>query len=254
MVKYNAYVICTSPRSGSKLLCGMLASTGIAGKPASYFYETTLEGWLDDLAVERDVGAPERNILEAAFRAAAVRGRNGGDTFGLRMQWHSLAFFLEKLAVLHPEATTDADRFHQAFGTTLFVHLTRSDKLDQAVSFLKAQQTGLWHLSSDGSELERTAPHREPVYDRSKIEACVDMMTAYDRDWNNWFEGQGIAPVRLSYDDLAADPLGILRRVLDSVGLDPSAANNVTPTVKKLSDRINGDWTAQYRRELGLPV
>lgn len=39
---YRAYVICTSPRSGSTLLCKLLAATGQAGKPKSYFHKPDL--------------------------------------------------------------------------------------------------------------------------------------------------------------------------------------------------------------------
>ncbi|HBF29284.1 Stf0 family sulfotransferase, partial [Rhizobium sp.] len=31
MAKFSSYVICTSPRSGSTLLCKLLAATGISG-------------------------------------------------------------------------------------------------------------------------------------------------------------------------------------------------------------------------------
>lgn len=254
MARYNAYMICTSPRSGSTLLCGMLASTGIAGKPASYFFGTTLEGWHEDLELQLDGTAAERDIVDAAFRVARTKGRHGTDMCGLRMQAHSFAFFLQKLAVLHPGVSTDAERIQLAFGSTLFVHLTRPNKLDQTVSYLKAQQTGLWHRSADGSELERTAPHREPVYDSAKIAACVNVMTAYDRSWNDWFTREGVDPVRLSYDDLSADPVGILRKMLESLGLDPAAAVGVTPKVKKLADGINDDWAARFRAEHSLRV
>jgi trehalose 2-sulfotransferase len=254
MAKYDSYLICTSPRSGSTLLCGMLASTGIAGKPASYFFGTTLEDWQEELEVQFDEKAVERDLVEAAFRVALTKGRGGTNMFGVRMQAHSFAFFLEKLAVLHPDASTDMARLNLAFGTTLFVHLTRPNKLDQAVSYLKAQQTGLWHRSADGSELERTAPHREPVYDRAKIANCVDLMTDYDRSWNDWFTREGIEPVRLSYDDLSDDPRSVLRQVLERLGLDPAAADGVSPKVKKLADQTNDDWVAQFRAEQDLKV
>jgi len=254
MAKYNSYMICTSPRSGSTLLCGMLASTGVAGKPASYFFGTTLEDWQEELELQPDRKATERDIVDAAFRVALAKGRNDTEMCGLRMQAHSFAFFLENLALLRPGASTDVERIQLAFGSTLFVHLTRPSKLDQTVSYLKAQQTGLWHRSADGSELERTAPHREPVYDSTKIAACIDVMTAYDRNWNDWFGREAIEPVRLSYDDLSADPVGILRQVLQSLGLDPAAAVGVTPKVKKLADGINDDWAARFRAEHSLRV
>ncbi len=249
MMKFDSYVICTSPRSGSTLLCTMLTSTGVAGKPDSYFFGTSLDGWLDDLGVVPDETANEPEILELAFRMAHRKGRNGTNIFGLRLQGHSFRYFCEKLAVLYPGRLTDYQRIQHAFGATLFVHLTRSDKIEQAVSYLKARQTGLWHLAPDGSELERLAPHREPHYSREEIRTCVETMAAYDRDWNDWFAREGIEPVRISYDDLSKNPIGILRLVLDRLGLDDAAADGVTLGVKKLADSTNEEWVARFRTE-----
>ncbi|HVW56824.1 MAG TPA: Stf0 family sulfotransferase [Rhizobiaceae bacterium] len=249
MTKFDSYMICTSPRIGSTLLCKMLTATGVAGKPDSYFFGTSLEAWLDDLGIVPEEAADEHEILKAAFRAAHVKGRNGTDVFGLRMQRHSFEFFCEKLAVLHPGRLTDRERFRQAFGSTLFLHLTRPDKIGQAVSYLKAQQTGLWHVAPNGSELERLAPHREPRYDREAIRACVETMSAYDRDWNDWFAREGIEPLRISYDDLSADPIETLRHVLEQLGLDQAAVDGVTPGVRKLADGTNREWVARYLSE-----
>ncbi|WP_246329243.1 Stf0 family sulfotransferase [Chthonobacter rhizosphaerae] len=246
-----SYVICTSPRSGSTLLFKMLAATGIAGRPASYFFGPSLEDWLDDLGIAPEESSWERDRLEAAFRVARLKGSGSNGVFGLRLQGHSHGFFCEKLAVLHPEGATDRERFERAFGPTLFVHLMRRDKVDQAVSYLKARQTGLWHVAPDGTELERLAPHGEPRYDHDAIQACIDMMVGYDRGWTDWFVQEGIEPVRVSYDDLSADPNGTLRHVLECLGLEPTAADGVTPGVAKLADRVNRDWVARFRAEQG---
>lgn len=252
MSGYDSYVICTSPRSGSTLLCRLLAATGVAGKPASYFYATSVAGWCADLGVAVDPAATEREILAAAVAAAVRKGRDGTGLFGLRQQAHGLAFLCEKLAILFPRGTTDAERFRRAFGPMLFIHLTRPDKIGQAVSYLKARQTGLWHAAPDGTELERIAPHREPSYDGGELRACVETMTAYDRDWNAWFSREGIEPVRITYDELAADPVGVLRRILDRLGLEVGAADGVTPSVRKLADGTNLAWVARFRAEHGL--
>lgn len=253
MSQFDSYAICTSPRSGSTLLCNMLTATGIAGKPKSYFFGNTLDGWIEDLALDVAQAATESDLIQQAMQVAMAKGRNGTAIFGQRLQAHSLAFFLEKLAVLHPDAANDAERFQLTFGRTLFVHLRRPDKLDQAISYLKARQTGLWHMAPDGSELERTAAHRDPVYDRDQLHACIETFAGYDQHWDNWFASQAIVPVRLSYDALSLDPLGTLRLVLEQLGLDPTAADSVTPGVKKLADGINDDWAARYRAE-SVPV
>jgi trehalose 2-sulfotransferase len=249
MACFDSYVICTSPRSGSTLLCKMLAATGVAGNPASYFYDPSVEEWRADMGVEMPESATEREILDAVFRAVKERGRNGTGLFGLRQQAHGLAFLCEKMAVLYPQGATDSDRFKQAFGKTLFVHLTRPDKIDQAVSYLKAKQTGLWHSAPDGSELERTAPHCEPTYNGEALRECVKTMIAYDHDWNNWFLHEGIEPLHISYDDLADDPVKTLRHILGRLGLDQIAADGITPGVRKLADETSREWVARFQVE-----
>jgi trehalose 2-sulfotransferase len=252
MAKYDSYVICTSPRSGSTLLCKLLAATGVSGNPASYFYDPSVEDWLADLNVEVDPNETESEVLKLAFRAVVREGRKDTGMFGLRQQAHGLAFLCEKLAVLYPREASCTDRFQQAFGTTLFIHLTRADKIAQGVSYLKAKQTGLWHVAPDGSELERNAPHREPSYDGKTLQGCIETMIAFDCNWNEWFLHEGIEPLRISYDDLAADPVGMLRNVLGHLGLERAAADGIMPGVRKLADTTSMRWAARFRAEHGL--
>ncbi len=249
MPDLDSYVICTSPRSGSTLLCTLLAATGVAGKPASYFYGDSVADWLEDLGIVPEAGSSERDMLEAAFSEAMRQGRKGTRLFGLRQQQRGLGLLCEKLAVGEPEDLADSERFRRRFGPTLFIHLSRADKVAQAVSLLKAEQSGLWHMAPDGTEVERLAPHREPIYDFGKLRACVDMVTAYDRNWEAWFRQEAIDPLRISYDALSADPVATLRSVLGHLGLDRSAADGIEPGVRKLADGTSADWVARYRRD-----
>ncbi len=250
MANYDSYVICTSPRSGSTLLCSLLAATGVAGNPDSHFHRPSIDDWLAEYRIAPAAGASEPEVLGQILQAAIAEGRGDTAIFGLRLQRHSFDYFTGKLAVLFPERSNDVDRLEAAFGRTLFIHLTRPDKVDQAVSYVKAQQTGLWHMAPDGTELERLSPPREPVYDGVELKACFETMTAYDREWEAWFEEQGIEPLRLSYEGLSADPIGILRGVLDRLGLDPDIANGVTLGVRKLADATNRDWVQRLRSEI----
>lgn len=247
MPPYDAYVLCTAPRSGSTLLCKLLAATGIAGNPGSHFHEPSLAEWLADHDLPEVPGRNERDTVATVFAAAIGRGRGGTPVFGLRLQRRSFAFFSEKLALLHPGPAGDAARMEAAFGRTLFIHLTRADKVDQAVSLVRAGQTGLWHRAADGSELERTAPPREPVYDGAAIAAAVAELTGYDREWAEWFDREGVSPLRLTYDALSADPAGTLTTVLEALGLPRAAALGVKPGTARLADATNRDWVERFR-------
>lgn len=249
---YAAYVLCTAPRSGSTLLCRLLADTGIAGRPGSHFHEPSLAEWLAEYELPEVRGRSERDTVAAVFDAAVDKGRGGTPIFGLRLQRHSFGFFAEKLALLHPKPAGDVARIEAAFGRTRFIHLTRADKVDQAVSLVRAEQTGLWHRAADGSELERTAPPREPAYDGAAIRAAYEQLMGYERDWAAWFDREQVSPLRLTYDDLSADPAGTLAIVLAALGLPAEAADGITPGVARLADATNREWVARFRAERGL--
>lgn len=243
---YDAYVLCTSPRSGSTLLCQLLSATGVAGRPGSLFHEPALAAWLAYHDLNAADFPTERAALDAILAAAIARGRGGTDLFGLRLQRGSFAFLMQQLALVHPGPLSDRARIEAAFGRTLFIHLTRDDKLDQAISITRAEQTGLWHRAPDGTEIERLAPPQEPSYDAAAIRAHLDAMTEFDRDWLAWFRAEGIAPLRVTYDALAADPAGTLATLLAALGRDPARADAVVPEVAKLADATSADWRARF--------
>lgn len=248
----DSYIICTSPRSGSTLLCRLLSQTGVAGHPDSYFHEPSLKAWLGQFSLPHGPNLPERELLDSVFRAAIAEGSRDTGVYGLRLQRHSFDFFAGKLAVLHPELSGDAQRLAAAFGRTSFIHLTRNDKLEQAISYVKADQSGLWHMSSDGTELERLAPPRAPAYDADRIRRELERFTACDRDWDAWFDRERIDPLRISYEALSDAPRETLRSVLDFLGLDRGAANGVEPDVARLADETSRQWADRFRKEHGL--
>lgn len=253
MTVFQSYVICTSPRSGSTLLCRLLAATGKTGNPESYFHNPSIDEWRDQFDLAPEGLTTERDLLNAVFGAARKRGAGNTNIFGLRLQRHSFEFFMEKTAVLYPGLSRDLDRFRAAFGETLFIHLTRTNKLEQAVSFVKASQTGLWHQAPDGTELERLSPPRQPIYDADEIAGRLAELTAFDQDWEDWFAREKIDPLRVTYDELAVDSAEALARILGRLGVDREAAKGISPTVAKLADETNRSWMERFLAERGEP-
>ena len=249
MRRFQSYIICTSPRSGSTMLCRLLCDTGIAGHPGSHFHEPSIEKWLEYYDLRGIKFADEHAKLVAIFEAAVAYGKGRSDIFSLRLQWDSLCYFIQKLNTLRPTEQTAQARLDAAFGSTLLIHLTRRDKLAQAISCVKARQTGLWHKRADGSELERLSSHQDPLYDRGAIGAQLAEFQANDLAWENWFKAERLPPLRLTYEDLSMDTTNTAAKVLKALGLDQGAARNLTPTVAKLSDDTNRHWAERYVAE-----
>ena len=225
----------------------MLAATSVAGDPGSPFHRETAEGWADALGL---TPATDRQaLLKAIFTAVLPQGRGQTDLFGMRLQAHSRDRFTAALAELHPDLATDTARIKRAFGRTAFLYLKRDDTLARAVSYLIAQQSGLWHRAADGSELERTAPSKPPTYDAAQITAQIAEFDAQNAAWEAWFTANAIAPHRISYDGLSADPQATLADVLTALDLDPVLARTVSPGTKKLADATSADWIDRYRAE-----
>jgi trehalose 2-sulfotransferase len=250
MPKFSSYIICTSPRSGSTLLCKLLAATGVSGHPESYFHRPDISEWSADLNLALEPDLSEAETLKAIFQATIAKGTGDTGLFGLRLQRHSFAFFMEKLRVLYPGYESDLQWVEAAFGATLFIHLTRLNKVEQAVSCVKAEQTGLWHVAPDGTELERIGPAKDPIYDATSIRATYDQFTVFDRDWKQWFEAEHIEPLRITYNTLSADPAGCLKMILEALDVDTNAADGVVPGVAKLADATNQEWVRKFRAAL----
>lgn len=248
----DGYIICATPRTGSTLLCGLLAATGRAGAPDSFFMRDPDPAWV------RDWGLPERAGLSAAdygaaFLAAARRAGTGtAGLFGLRLMRESLDDLQALIATVHPGLASDRERIAAAFGRMLFIHLARDDKLAQAVSMVRAEQTGLWHVAPDGSEVERLAPPAPPRYDFARIAARLAELEAQDRAWQSWFETEEIVPLQIGYERLSADPAGELGRLFEALDLAPPAPETVRPGVGRLADALSEDWMRRFRAEGGV--
>ena len=214
---YRSYIICGTPRSGSTLLCGLLNSAG-CGRPHSYFGRRWMLEFADGFGVahDGDVDAPDfnRRYLDAALS----EGRAGTDLFGLRVMFDTVDDLAARLDRMFPGLANAPARFERAFGRPLYIHLSRGDKVAQAVSLHKAMNSGLWHRAADGSDLERWGPYRDAQYDAENIGALVAELTAHDRQWQQWFAAHEIAPLRLEYETFSPDPHSGLRAVLAALG------------------------------------
>jgi trehalose 2-sulfotransferase len=246
---FDAYILCGTPRTGSTLLCNLLASTKTTGNPDSYYGRRFIPDWAAEWGLPKPDSLSERDF-EAGYLDAAIRvGKAGTEIFGLRLMRENLGELSDILDRIYPGLALDKARFERAFGSILYIHLSRENKLAQAVSLVKAEQTGLWHIAPDGTEIERLAPPQEPRYDFERIRRELTELESYDEAWNDWFAEQDISPLRVGYESLAADSAGTLVRICETLGVEPPDTADVKPGVAKFSDETSLDWMRRFRAD-----
>jgi LPS sulfotransferase NodH len=231
-----SYLLCGTPRTGSTLLCGLLASTGVAGRPQSYFREPDEHAWA------RRLGVPVTGAGSFDYRlfvqAAARAGSTPNGVFAARVMWGTMRRIVDGLDPART-ARRDLDVLVDAFGELRFLHVRRDDVVGQAVSWARAEQTGSWQ---DGDR-----PSAEPHFDPDQIEELVRTITEHNAAWSTWFAQQGVRPYLVRYEDVVADPGPTVHGILDQLGVElPSTWRPESPH-RRQADEVNADWVRRHR-------
>jgi trehalose 2-sulfotransferase len=83
------------------LLCGLLQSTGVAGRPESYFRQPDERSWAAQWGI---VGRADGRYSYGDYLAAALNcGRTDNGLFGARIMWGTMSYLAENLAQLYPD-------------------------------------------------------------------------------------------------------------------------------------------------------
>jgi LPS sulfotransferase NodH len=221
----KSYFIASSYRSGSQFLCWQLWETGVLGAPCEYLnpgYELRL------LKKRFNVFSNSNYITELLRRRTS---RNG--VFGMKAHFpHFEAFIKEYPPLL------------EALSPLTYIYISRSDKVAQAVSMAKALQTGWWT-----SRMEE-GPKPALRYDRAMISNCLEEVEQQDLNWRHWFETHGVTPLQVTYDDLTANAEGVVRSIVELLGVQDDEREEVSvPPAKKQGDETNQEWIERFERE-----
>lgn len=238
----DGYIICATPRSGSTLFCQYLASTGVAGVPASYFNKEGLHEYAEYWQILR----PDGSYAFADYLAATRRaGSTTNGILALRVMWSTLAEVTAQLAQLYPDLADDElALLEKAFGQPKFIYLRREDVVAQAISLYRAQQTGYWHID------EGQAPEQPPAFDFDAIHSFVNELRHDNLGWQAWFRKVGVEPMPVVYEDFAADPETTVSEVLRFLELDLPAGVELRAHNQRLADHMTTLWLGRYKDEL----
>ena len=220
-----SYMVCSIPRSGSSLLCELLAGTGLAGAPAEFFHP-------DKMAALRRRWQVE--ALDDYLRELLARKTSPNGVFGVKAHWGQ---YQPLFGDSDPRGVLPAARL---------VLITRRDRLRQAVSWVRALQTLKW-AAEDSPRVERV-----PVFDQEHIARKLGRIGREEEAWESLFDRHGIVPHRVVYEDFIAAQGETVRGVLSALGVDaPADLRLPAPVLDRQADELSEEWVERYLAEAG---
>jgi LPS sulfotransferase NodH len=222
------------------MLCGLLKSSGVAGRAEEYFWRGDEAFWTK----RWDLSGPAESVWPDYLRAALSEGTTPNGVFAAKVMWAYLGDLLTNLATLPASSGLDAGQLlRRTFPKLRFVFIRRADTIAQAVSFARAHLTQEWYRPA-GSE-----PGPEPDYDYGLIDGLLRLVDEHNTAWLRWFDDHDIEPFTLTYEDLVADPVGVTRQVLTFLDIDLSSAQPIIAQTERQGAALNTAWVARFQAE-----
>jgi len=268
-----SYLICSTPRTGSSMLCDALTLTGAAGRPEEYFQFRARTGYprrpqeyfeaADDPEIF-DILGPRTRVEDDESRYdpsryeryedylawALEEGTTPNGVFGAKVMWGYFNGFVTGLrwAVPGRQRLSVCELAPSVFPELRYLSVTRRDKVRQAVSLWRALQS--WSWSSDaGVALDEADRLR---YSAAAIDYLVRDIQAHEDEWQGYFRECGVQPYTVVYEDFVQNYEGTIRDILRHVGA-PEAETAVIaqPRLRPQSDGLSRSWAEWYLAETG---
>jgi LPS sulfotransferase NodH len=229
----STYIIAATNRTGSYLLCEGLEATQIAGRPTESLTSDFRRSLCDTLCgKEMSFGVSMKVMVEDRT------GSNG--VFGAKIHWDQVEDVGAESGYDGPPHVFLLEEFPNA----RYIYLSREDTLAQAISLNIASQTGEWWRAMGVDN-----PFKKPVelaYNPEEILRTESGLRRQCQAWENFFRTEGIVPLRMEYEALAANYQGEVGRALEFLGLDSQAALTIPePRLQRQTCELNKLWHDQ---------
>lgn len=216
------YFIACSPRSGSTFFCSTLHRTNFLGYPDEYFNDV----------VTRNAGRMDPTILNQCIHAARD-GVSPNGICGIKLMIGKMPDILERIIL------------EEWFPEPKWIWLRRRDKLAQAISYDKAQQTNSWSSFQD--------PEKEPSYSRESISNRIAELEENDEWWTAYSKANSIKFLEVWYEDFILDQPGTINMISHHIGAKRFAALDDAPprpsyfeNISIQGDTVNAEWKRRY--------
>lgn len=235
----ESYVVCSTARSGSGLLCRGLASTRVVGAPLEYFNPIHRKILSDRWGCGPD--------LDSYVEALHLRRSTTTGIFGNKVHWDQLSQIRAETLGLPDDRFTPTmppGLLEQIFPKPRFIRIIRLDMDRQAVSFWRATNSNIWSVGvDDTSQTDEPTP-----YSFEGIDQCRRVIENGELCWDRLIRQHGGDALVVTYEELTADFAATIKRVVSFISPGLEGAVRVAST-RVLSDERSRELLERFRAE-----
>jgi LPS sulfotransferase NodH len=232
------YLIASTMRTGSYLLCEGLEATGRAGHPCEAFCPERREDYCGQWHL------PANIPFSKYLRTALEKGTTENGVCGMKIHWHHV----EPLSMIRGGVGKPWRILQQLFPTAKYVHLRRRDIRAQAISWFRAKVTNQWWQIQGEEGPPRTG--LEPVLDVPEIRRMELELERQENCWREFFTTQPVVSMAMDYEALEANYRDEVARVLEFIGEDAALAKGIpAPRLVRQRDAQSEEWQRRMEEE-----
>jgi len=234
----KTYIVASSRRTGSTMLCSFLKNTAVLGYPEEY------------IAVNVSVLAEHGMINPGYVLEEAIKtNQTPNGIFGIKINWSAFEQF--NSAVLPHLNTKERELFENLLHNSAYIHLSRRNKIRQAISDWRAIGTGIFHIRKNSQNgIQRRHGTKLP-YDYPRIKRHVIDFVKGDEGWKTFFKANNIHPLEIVYEDLVKHPEEEVTRVLDYLSVN-CANPYIAPDTKMMSDGYTEEIYERFVKDMEM--
>ncbi len=239
----KSYIVCSTGRSGSTLLCKTLEKTGCCGKPQEYFHLQTMER----LQIYKD-SETFINYCNSILK----EGLTEDGTFGIKMHWWQMYnFFKVARKFLDVSEKTDLEILNYIFPNPNFIYIWRRDLTQQAVSTVIALQTKQW--AKPKQKENKNNDKAKKINDKLKFQPLKiyrweQGFADQNRRWREFLTDNNLDYREVVYEDFVANFDQQITEVIDYLGVDQKTINDkIEPPLQRQASEINQKFLQRYK-------
>ena len=239
------YIIATTQRSGSTLLCDLLLQTGVCGQPGEYFTPSFVERNQELLAFGNGNSDPINANLGEYIQHIFSRYHLGNGVSGIKVTWDQISRINHDLNRNKFLKASIHKSFNKYFGKSKIIFLRRANITSQAISKHIAFNSEKWHSWDNKTNAVQ--------FSESSIIKFIREIENHNDAWLNLLNKSNAEFINVFYEEICLKPTETISKILQFIcNQNIQIENKPLCEIKKTHSSLKVEFEKRFNNQLCL--